>query len=84
MRPDRLIFTIHNKNDAINPPKYNGELNNVKEELQDNINKLISDFEDRHRCTVIFDKVDITNSEKRVELSLLIDVDTATFSSQPQ
>ncbi|MCQ4142710.1 hypothetical protein [Chryseobacterium sp. EO14] len=84
MKSDRLIFTIYNQNDIDNPPKYNGELDSVKKELEDSINKLISDFENTHKSIVIFDQVDITNSEKRVELSLLIDLKTLASSSLPQ
>lgn len=79
MKPDRLIFTINNKNDNQNTPTYNGELNHVKKELEDKINKLIFDFENKYKVLVIFDEIDIVNTEKRVNISLLIDLNSSKF-----
>jgi hypothetical protein len=71
---DILTWTIYNENDIINPPIYNGEFKEVRTELQNNINKLIQDFEEKYKVIVAFEKVDITSSKKRVDIRLIIDL----------
>lgn len=71
---DILTWTIYNENDIINPPIYNGEFKEVRTELQNNINKLIQDFEEKYKVIVAFEKVDITSSENRVNIRLIIDL----------
>lgn len=71
---DILTWEIRDKNDITNPPSYNGEFKEVRTELQNNINKLIQDFEERYKVIVTFEKIDVTNSENRVDVRLIIDL----------
>ncbi|WP_322545168.1 hypothetical protein [Elizabethkingia miricola] len=84
MKPDRLTFEINEDGSFPNTYPYNGEFNNVKKELEDNLNKLIFDFENKYKVTVIFDEVDIANTTNRVDISLLIDLRTSIFPDPHQ
>lgn len=76
---DILTWEILDENDIINPPSYNGEFKEVRTKLQNNINKLIQDFEERYKVIVTFEKVDITNPENRVDICLIIDLKESKF-----
>ena len=71
---DILTWEIRDKSDIINPPSYNGEFKKVRTELQDNINRLIQNFEEEYKVIVTF-----TNSENRVNIRLVIDLRESKF-----
>jgi len=76
-----LTWIITDKNDLENPPAiYNGEFEELKIKLQTNINELIQDFEEKTNTTVLFGKMNFENSEPRVNVRLLIDLDKIRLS----
>ena len=57
------------------PPPYKGELDTVKKELEDNINKLILDFENKYKVYVFFGK----SKKSIINIGLVIDLNTSKF-----
>lgn len=76
---DLLTWEIKDENSLKAPRSYKGEFKLVRVQLQDKINKLIKEFEDKYNVLVCLGEFRVDTPEHKLTLQLIIDLDNAKF-----